>query len=133
MNGKPNDMIFDPTGSMYICDMEEKAILTATETDGKPETSPIVKDYEGKPLLGPNSVALNESSNYLYFTDSGPLSEAQFSEPKGSIFAADLDIMILKPIALNCLAYPSGIALTNDGSCIFVAETLKNRILRLAP
>ena len=112
--------------------MEHKAILTASEPEGKPEITPIVKDYEGKPLLGPNSIALNETSNYLYFTDSGPLKEANLSNPNGSIFAADLDVMVLKPLVLNCLAYPSGIALSSDANCIFVAETLKNRILRLA-
>lgn len=112
--------------------MSHKAILTHSETEGKTEIIPIVKDYEGKALLGPNSIVLNETSNYLYFTDSGPLNESNLSKPNGSIFAADLDVMVLKPLVLNCLAYPSGIALTSDGSAIFVAETLKNRILRLA-
>ena len=77
-------------------------------------------------------MALNESTKCLYFTDSGPLGETSIANPTGSIFAADLELLVLKPIALRCLAFPSGIAITNDGKHIYVAETNLNRVLRIS-
>ncbi|CAE7896422.1 unnamed protein product, partial [Symbiodinium sp. KB8] len=37
---------------------------------------------------------------------------------------------ILRPIALDCLAHPSSVAPSKDGSVVYVAEMLKNRVLR---
>merc|ERR1712054_419042 len=37
---------------------------------------------------------------------------------------------ILKPLALNCLAHPAGLALSFDERALFVCETLTNRLLR---
>ena len=31
---------------------------------------------------------------------------------KGSVFLIDLEAEIIRPLALNCLAYPSGLALS---------------------
>lgn len=38
---------------------------------------------------------------------------------------------ILVPIILNSLAHPTGICLSPDQMCIYVAETGRNRLLRL--
>lgn len=38
---------------------------------------------------------------------------------------------LLVPILKNCLAHPSGICLSPDQNVIYVAETLRNRILRI--
>ena len=38
---------------------------------------------------------------------------------------------MLKPIIDGKLAHPSGIALSTDENCIFVAETGLNRVLRI--
>jgi sugar lactone lactonase YvrE len=37
---------------------------------------------------------------------------------------------MLKPLALNCLAYPTGLALSQDESMIYVCEMSTNRLLR---
>lgn len=42
----------------------------------------------------------------------------------------DLEGQFIRPLALNCLAYPSGIALSLDERAIYVSETCKNRVLR---
>ena len=130
--GQPTSIVFDNNNTGYIADMAHQRILCMTPVEDGFEATPIVNDYEGKPLLGPNSLALNEQNNYLYFTDSGPVGETSISNPVGSVFAADLDLLVLKPIALKCLAYPSGIAVTKDGKNIYVAETCLNRILRIS-
>ena len=51
--------------------------------------------------------------------------------PTGSVFAVDLTVSMLKPVVYNKLAYPSGLALSLDESCIYVSETYMNRILRI--
>ena len=129
--GQPTSLIFESNNTAYIADMAHQRILCHTEIEGRVEVTEIVKDYEGMPLLGPNCIVLNENTNYLYFTDSGPLGETSITNPVGNIFAADLELLVLKPIALKCLAYPSGIAISNDGKYIYVAEMSLNRILRI--
>jgi len=71
----------------------------------------------------------------LYFTDSGFLNgeilgfnlpfpkkadtievtnESSISKPLGSVFVVDLEANIIKPLALRCLAYPTGLALSAE-------------------
>lgn len=42
----------------------------------------------------------------------------------------DLENSNIRPLALNCLAYPSGLVLSNDEKILYVCETCKNRLLR---
>jgi sugar lactone lactonase YvrE len=91
----------------------------------------VIKDFDGKPLKGPNSMILSDKNNCLFFTDSGPLGETSIESPLGSVFAIDLSVSMLKPIIDSKLAHPSGLALSIDENMIFVAETGMNRILRI--
>lgn len=90
----------------------------------------MVKDFEGEPFLGPHSIALTDDMNLLYFTDCGPWGETSIENPKGSVFLIDLEASLIRPLALNCLAHPTGIALANEEKVLYVCETAKNRILR---
>ena len=74
---------------------------------------------------------LSEKNNSLFFTDSGPMGESNLENPTGSIFAIDLGVSMLKPILYGKLAHPSGIAISPDENCLYVCETLTNRILRV--
>lgn len=105
--------------------------MSQTVTDNRIEITPVIKDFDGKPLKGPNSMILSEKNNSLFFTDSGPLGETSIESPQGSIFAIDLSVSMLKPIIDGKLAHPSGLAMSNDESMIYVAETGLNRILRI--
>mmetsp|Transcript_32593 Transcript_32593/g.103206 ORF Transcript_32593/g.103206 Transcript_32593/m.103206 type:complete len:168 (-) Transcript_32593:138-641(-) len=58
------------------------------------------------------------------------MGDTSLSNPKGSVFCVSSEDQLLKPLAVNCLAHPSGIAVSPDGSCVYVAETMANRILR---
>lgn len=99
--------------------------------DNKLQIEPAIKDFDGNPLKGPNSIILSEKNNALFFTDSGPLGETSLENPSGSVFAIDLGVSMLKPVIFNKLAYPSGLALSNDENLMFVSETYANRILRI--
>lgn len=91
----------------------------------------MIKDFDGNALKGPNSMILSEKNNALFFTDSGPLGETSLENPGGSVFAIDLGVSMLKPVIYNKLAYPCGLALSNDENVIYVSETYMNRVLRI--
>jgi sugar lactone lactonase YvrE len=111
--------------------MAHQAILSQTVTEGRFDISPVIKDFDGNALKGPNQMILSEKNNALFFTDSGPLGETSIENPCGSVFAIDLGVSMLKPIIYNKLAHPSGLALSNDENILYVSETNMNRILRI--
>jgi len=95
------------------------------------EITPVIKDFDGNSLKGPNSMVLSEKNNSLFFTDSGPLGESNLENPTGSIYAIDLGVSMLKPIVYGKLAHPCGLALSPTENVLYVAETLMNRVLRV--
>jgi len=129
--GVPNGVAFDPNGVVYICDFAHQALLTlgADEDGSDQQLTAIVKDYEGKTLKGPNSVAV-DSKGAVYFTDSGPFGGTTLASPKGSVFCISPDGRLLQPLALQCLAHPAGLAVSPDECSLFVCETMANRVLR---
>lgn len=131
--GQPTGLVFDHQGSSFIADQAHQAVLSQTLTDNRIEITPVIKDFDGRPLKGPHSMILSEKNNSLFFTDSGPLGETSIESPGGSVFAIDLSVSMLKPIIDGKLAHPSGIALSNDENekMIFVSETGLNRVLRI--
>lgn len=68
----------------------------------------------------------------MYFTDSGPFGETGLCAPRGSVFmvGSPAQERILRPIALDCLAYPTGLALSPSETAVYVCEQAANRILR---
>ena len=115
-------------GTLYITDYAHAGILSVDIQNGQQDL--MVGVYEDKPFKGPSSVVL--SSNQIYFTDSGPLGETGLHSSSGNVFVI-IDSpsgQILKPIALGTLAYPSAIAVSNNGKFVYVAEMMTNRIIR---
>ena len=129
--GQPTGLVFDMQGSSFIADQAHQAILSQTVNDNRIEITPVIKDFDGQNLKGPNSMVLSEKNNSLFFTDSGPLGESSLENPCGSIFAIDLGVSMLKPIVYSKLAHPCGLALSPQENVLYVAETLQNRILRI--
>lgn len=58
---------------------------------GQDSTPELVKEFEGVPLIGPNSAICSSQFNCLYFTDSGPWGETSIENAKGSVFMIDLE------------------------------------------
>lgn len=129
--GQPTGLVFDMQGSSFIADQAHQAILSQTMVDNKLQIEPAIKDFDGNALKGPNSIILSEKNNSLFFTDSGPLGETSIENPTGSVFAIDLGVSMLKPVIYNKLAYPCGLALSNEENMLYIAETYANRILRI--
>ena len=130
--GKPKGLVFDNQGSAFIADEALRAIMNKYDIENKNEQCyAAIKDFDGKELLGPNSMCLSEKNNLLFFTDSGPLEDCGLEKPNGSVYVIDLGVSMLKPVLQNCLAHPWGIAMNAEQNVIYVAETLRNRILRV--
>ena len=127
--GQPYTLIHESSNTIFITDLAQQAIYSYTDEESLQE---VIRGYEGKPFLGPNSLAFHENSNSLYFTDSGPMGETSLLNPRGSVFVADIEQGTIKPIILNALAHPAGIAITQDGKHAYVAETFRNRILKIS-
>ncbi|OMJ83300.1 hypothetical protein SteCoe_15825 [Stentor coeruleus] len=126
--GQPFCILHDTSNTLFIADLAQQAIYSYSDEDSVQE---LIKSYEGRPYLGPNSMAFHESSNSLYFTDSGPLGETSLASPRGSVYVADVESGNIKPVILDSLAHPAGIAMNSDGKCIYVAETYRNRIIKI--
>jgi sugar lactone lactonase YvrE len=129
--GRATGIVFDAEGGCFIADCERKAIICPDLADPTKEPAEVVKECDGVPLLGPNSLLLSKASSTLYFTDSGKFEESTYGAGKGSVFAIDLDVNVLKPIVYRCLSLPSGLALSQKENVLYVAETSENRILRV--
>jgi len=65
-------------------------------------------------MLSELCLKIANSLDLLYFTDSGPWGETSIENPKGSVFVIDIEAGIIRPLALNCLAFPTGLALANE-------------------
>ena len=110
--GQPSGAVYTSDGVLYVSDFGHSAILSV-QSDGQQDL--VVGVYEDKPLKGPNSI--NITNGDIFFTDSGSFGETGLHARAGSLFtiSSSPSGQILKPIALETLAYPSGITVTNDG------------------
>lgn len=115
--GQPQGCSVHPSGALYVADAARQAVVTVGD-DG--ETEVLVQEYEGNTFQGPHSLAFDTAGN-LYFTDSGPFGDTSLARPEGSVYCITHSRagQVLRPIALHCLAYPAGIAVTPDGSTMY--------------
>lgn len=125
----------------YYSDTANPGIYYLYSVGNEKKSLTLVTDYEGQPLIGPNSIALSSEENCLYFTDAGDPNLEQleietsfptsFNQPRGSLFRIDLETKILKPILYKCLSFPSFVLHDPDNKTIFVADTYSNQVIKL--
>ena len=127
--GQPSGACCRADGVTYVADFGHSGILSV-QNDSQQDL--LVGVYEDKPLKGPHSVLVSPTTGDTFFTDSGSFGETGLHSSTGSLFTISNSPsgQILKPIALNYLAFPTGIAVSADGKFVYVAEMMKNRILR---
>ncbi|KAG7391070.1 hypothetical protein PHYPSEUDO_005837 [Phytophthora pseudosyringae] len=128
--GEPFGAQFDRRGRLHVADCAHTAIL---RVDDAAQPGVMVKAYEDRAFRGPNGIAFS-ADDTLFFTDSGPLGETTLEKPRGSVFciaSSPSGGQVLRPLVMECLAHPWGIAVSPDTGALFVAETMQNRILRL--
>ena len=84
----------------------------------------IAKEFNGKPLVYPNDVAIDSTNTGFYFTDSGS------PDPKianGALYYVN-SFGKINSVATG-LAFSNGLVLTQDHKRLFVDESNKNRVL----
>lgn len=112
----------------YFADVAN-AVIYVKKTGS--EINLLFKDYEGYVLKGPTSLAINREESYLLICDGGHQGSTSLNRPFGSVFHFDLETNIVKPLLLNCLAYPSDIYFDENTGIVYISEMYNNRILRL--
>jgi gluconolactonase len=121
--GIPAGLAFDREGVLYVADEGDDihGVLKVTP-DGA--IAPWVQSYDGKKLNGANDLVF-APDGVLYFSDPWGSSG---DKPIGGFYRAFPDGR-LEQIDRG-LCFPNGVAVSADGSAVFLGETYHNRILR---
>ena len=118
-NGRPNGLAFDSRGVAWVCDAQLSAIRCF---DPRTERWSIAVDsIDGEPLARPNDLAFDPAGT-LVFTCPGNSREA----PTGYVCALRPD-GTLSRIGEH-LQFPNGLAFTDGGATLVVAETFRQRL-----
>ena len=118
--GCPNGQIIINGGDHLVCDVKNSAISRFDRT-GKFIRNEIAKNCAGFPFTCPNDLVTDHEGS-LYFTDSVRHSG------KVCCISRSGDERIL----LENLDYPNGIIFSHDEEVLYVAESYKNRILKIS-
>ncbi|KAF8043740.1 hypothetical protein BT93_A1916 [Corymbia citriodora subsp. variegata] len=133
--GRPLGLRFDKkTGDLYIADAYFGLMVVGPE--GGLATL-VANEAEGEPFRFTNDLDIDESEDVIYFTDSSTtFRRRQFMNAfisgvnTGRVMKYDKSSKELK-VLLQGLAFPNGVALSEGGLFLLVAESSAGRILRL--
>ena len=120
-SGRANGMFFDARGNLIAC-ADEKNELWSIAPNGTHKV--LAKEFEGKPLNGPNDVWIHPSGA-SYFTD--PFykrpwwTHANAPQPSQQVYRLAPDHKTLTRLT-DDLTQPNGIIGTPDGKRLFVAD-----------
>jgi gluconolactonase len=120
--GAPNGHKILADGTHLVCDAKSHAVLRLS-AEGK-ALEHAAKEFDGKPLLGPNDLTLDTANGGFFFSDPGGsgrdnlIGRAHYVDKAGKVHVVD-----------KGLAYPNGIVLTPDGKKLYLAESQFNRVL----
>ncbi|KAJ6967924.1 protein STRICTOSIDINE SYNTHASE-LIKE 2 isoform X2 [Populus alba] len=132
--GRPLGSCFDEThGDLYIADAY-MGLLRVGPEGGLATT--IATHAQGIPFRFTNSLDIDQSSGAIYFTDSSTqyhrrdyLSVVLSGDKSGRLMKYDTASKQVT-VLLENLTFPNGVALSEDGSFVLLAETTSCRILR---
>ncbi len=124
--GRANGMYFEPNGKLLAC-ADEKTELWEITPDGKHTV--LVKEFNGKPLNGPNDV-WERPDGGLYLTD--PFFRrtwwdyGQRPQDGEHVYFLSADRKTFKRVTTDLLQ-PNGITGTPDGKTLYVADMRGNK------
>lgn len=111
-----------PDGSFVVCDARQRSVLWVDRTGSPIEF--LAQRSDGHFLRAPSFVAV-DSEGGVYFTDPGyaritaPTGRLHYVSPEGEV-----------NLVSQRLAYPQGVALSADGSKLFVVECQNRRVVQ---
>jgi gluconolactonase len=116
----PNGQIVLPDDDHLVCDVRLAAVRRF-DSNGKFIKNEIEKYCAGVEVYCPNDL-ITDSSGNIYFTDS--------VRDKGKV--CFLGANGEQNILVNDLDYPNGLVLSSDKKTLYVAESYKNRVIKIA-
>lgn len=118
-----NGLVLDENGDLILCQVGNRNIskLKSLVSPNKPVFEPIVTHYKGKQFNSPNDLVYDKKGN-LYFTDpafglGNKKSEIGFN---GVYFYGKKGNLVLLDKTID---KPNGIAVSNDGKILYVADS----------
>ena len=120
--GGPRGHVILRDGTHLICDVSQRAVLHL-DAEGN-QIRKVATKSDGHLLRAPNDITVDRSGGF-YFTDPG---HSRIRNAIGRVHYAASDGTV-RAVVEN-LGFPEGIALTPDGSALFIAESHKNRIVK---
>jgi gluconolactonase len=124
LNTATNGLAFNSKGQLIACDFKGGRLLKMDLKNYTLET--LVAGFNGEKFNRPNDLAF-DPKGVLYFTD--PKSYDK-NNRDGVVYSYNPETKELKK-AFEGLAFPNGIAFSNDGKFLFVCESAMERIVKL--
>ncbi len=119
-SGQANGMDFDAEGRLVVGESADNGGQRVTRTDMDTGKSVILaSEYEGRPLLAPNGVSIDEQGR-IYFTDPRYEGPEPVEQPVQGIYRIDPDRSIHR-IIVNATK-PNGVLVSPDQKTLYVAN-----------
>lgn len=117
-----NGLVFSKDGYLYACDFGLGAIIKISK---KKKVMIVASGYEGVKFNRPNDLAFDKNGN-LYFSDPKTIDTLN---PDGRLFMVNLKTGVVK-LLLDKIAYPNGLAFSEDGKILYLSESARSRVLK---
>jgi gluconolactonase len=117
--GVPTGSKFHRNGHLFVTD-GDRGILDISPGG---EIRVVASSWEGQPFRGPNDLVFAANGD-LYFTDP---KDSNPENPIGTVYLVRQDGRVER--FAGGFQFPNGILLSDDGSTLYLAETLPNHIL----
>jgi gluconolactonase len=122
-DGHPNGLKIHRDGRIFIADRRRGLMVIAPGSD---KVEPFIETAFAEPFRGLNDLVF-AADGTLYFTDQG---QSDIAHPTGRLFRRRPDGSLR--VLFDNLASPNGVALSADGSSLFLAVTRANAVWRIS-
>uniref|UniRef100_A0A0E0MCB8 Strictosidine synthase conserved region domain-containing protein n=1 Tax=Oryza punctata TaxID=4537 RepID=A0A0E0MCB8_ORYPU len=132
--GRPLGLKFNSkTGEFYVADAY---LGLRVVSPGENVSRPLVPEWAGSPFMFSNGVEIDHETGIIYFTETS--TRFQRREFLNIVITGDNTGRLLKydpkenkvEVLVDGLRFPNGLAMSEDGSYLLLAETTTGKILR---